>query len=286
VKEERDMAKRRPDERDPLVIERADELLFPTTRRGFVRTLLAGGTVMLLPSVFTACSSDDDNNPLGPGNIPGPVTGISFDLRSDVGIFRLLHLNEQLEAAFYTAVVSSGTFSSFGADERELFTDLRNTEVVHREFVRTALGSQALPDIRGSIDLNVLNGILSSRTNIITASRLFENLGVATLNGAGKYLQDARNLLVAGKFASVEARHAAALRDVLPPAGVSPTTAFAGDDIVDANGRDVKVEAGVTLSKIAATGLVKAGTLAGTPITAAPTATQGVATTDFFPANP
>jgi len=280
------MSQRDPDRGEPMVVASAGELMFPATRRNFLRTLMAGGSVMLLPSVFTACSDDDDDNPLGPGNIPAPVTGVSFDLRSDVGIFRLLHLNEQLEAAFYTAVVSSGTFSSFSADERELFIDLRNTEVIHREFVRTALGSQALPDVRGSINLNVLNNILSSRVNIITASRLFEHVGVAALNGAGKYLQDARNLLVAGKFASVEARHAAALRDILPPAGVNANTAFAGDDIIDATGRDVKLEAGAVLDRVAATGIVMPGTLATPPITAAPTAAQGVPTADFFPANP
>ena len=273
-------------EGEPLVVGSAGELMFPSTRRSFVRTLLAGGSVMLLPSVFTACSDDDDDSILGPGDIPDPVTGVSFDLRSDVGIFRLLHLNEQLEAAFYTAVVASSTFGSFSADEKELFVDLRNTEVIHREFVRTALGSAALPDVRGSIDLNVLNTILSSRTSIITTARAFENTGVAALNGAGKYLTDARNLLVAGKFASVEARHAAALEDVLPPAGVNANTAFAGDHLVDPTGRDVKLEAGAVLAKVASTGLLKAGTLANPPITAAPTAAQGVPTADFFPANP
>ena len=280
------MAHRKPDEGEPMVIARAGELMLPSTRRGFVRTLLAGGTVMLLPSVFTACSDNGDDNPLGPGGIPDPVTGISFDLTSDVGIFRLLHLNEQLEAAFYTAVVSSNTFDGMSGEERELLTDIRNTEIIHREFVRTALGSQALPDIRGSIDLSVLEAILSSRTSILNTARTFENTGVAALNGAGKYLTDARNLLVAGKFASVEARHAAALEDVLPPPGVDPNTAFAGDHLVDANGRDVKLEAGVVLQKIAATGLLKPATLANPPITAAPTANQGVPTPDFFPANP
>ncbi|HEX8242623.1 MAG TPA: ferritin-like domain-containing protein [Longimicrobium sp.] len=280
------MAELRPDRNEPMVIARAGELMFPSTRRGFIRTLLAGGSVMLLPSVFTACSDDGDDNPLGPGPVPDPVTGVSFDLRSDVGIFRLVHLNEQLEAAFYTAVVASGTFDGLASDERELLTDLRNTEIIHREFIRTALGSQALPDIRGSIDRAVLDNLLASRTSILTAARTFENLGVAALNGAGKYLQDARNLLIAGKAVSVEARHAAALRDVLPPAGVSANTAFAGDDIIDATGRDVKVEAGTALTKIASTGLLMAGTLASPPITAAPTAVQGVASADFFPANP
>jgi hypothetical protein len=242
---------------------------------------------MMLPTVFTACDDDDgDGNPFGPGPVPDPVTGVSFDLRSDVGIFRLVHTLEQLEGAFYTAVVASNAFAGFPAAERELFVDLRNVEVIHREFMRTALGSQAVPDIRGSIDQNRLKQILSSRENIVNTARMFEHLGVAGLNGAGKYIQDARNLLLAGKFASVEARHAAALRDIMPPAGQNPNTAFAGDDIIDSNGRDVKLEAGAVLDRVAATGLLRAGTLATPAITAAPTATQGVPSNDFFPANP
>jgi hypothetical protein len=279
------MAKEEPARGEPMVIASAGELMLPSTRRGFVRTLLAGGTVMMLPGVFTACDDDDGGNPLGP-DVPDPVTGVSFDLRSDVGIFRLVHTLEQLEGAFYTAVVASNAFDSMSAAERELFVDLRNVEIIHREFVRTALGSQAVPDIRGSIDTNVLEQVLSSRERIISAARLFENIGVAGLNGAGKYLQDARNLLLAGKFASVEARHAAALRDILPPAGVNANTAFAGDDIIDAQGRDVKLEAGAVLGRVGGTGLLRANTLANPAITAGPTATQGVATADFFPANP
>lgn len=281
------MENREPDGKEPMVIRSGGELMFASTRRSFVRRLLAGGSVMLLPSVFTACSDDDGNdNPFGPGDIPDPVTGVSFDLRSDVGIFRLVHTLEQLEGAFYTAVVASSTFSGFSAEEKELFVDLRNTEVIHREFLRTALGSVAVPDIRGSIDRNVLDTILSSRTSIINTARMFEHIGVAGLNGAGKYLTDARNLLLAGKFASVEARHAAALRDIAPPAGVNANTAFAGDDIIDANGRDVKLEAGSVLAKVAATGILMSGTLATPAITAAPTAQQGVPSADFFPANP
>ncbi|MEW5927057.1 MAG: ferritin-like domain-containing protein [Gemmatimonadota bacterium] len=272
---------------EPMVIAAAGELMRPATRRSFVRNLFAGGTVLMLPTVFVACDGDDDDdggNPLGP--TPDPVTGVSFDLRSDVGIFRLVHTLEQLEGAFYTAVVASSTFSTFSAEERELFTDLRDVEVIHREFLRTALGAQAVPDLRGSINTATLNSILSSKANIINTARMFEHIGVAGLNGAGKYLQDARNLLLAGKFASVEARHAAALRDIAPPAGQNPNTAFAGDDIIDANGRDVKLEAGAVLERVAATNLLRAGTLASPPISSAPTPAQGVPTADFFPANP
>lgn len=265
-----------------MVIASADELMRPTTRRHFVRMLGVGGTIVMLPSVFAACKDDDDD-----GVRPPPAAGLSFDLRSDVGIFRLLHTLEQLEGAFYTAVVASGSFSTFfSPEEREVLTDIRDAEVIHREFLRTALGARAVPDITGSINTATLNSILGSKATILTTARTFEHIGVAGLNGAGKYLQDARNLLFAGKLASVEARHAAALRDLAPPAGQNANTAFAGDDIVDGNGRDVKLEAGAVIARVSATNLLQAGALANPAISNAPTAAQGTATPDFFPANP
>ena len=47
-------------------------------------------------------------------------------------------------------------------------------------------------------------------------------------------LTDVNLLLVAGKIVSVEARHAAAIRDLLNPKSAD----FAGDNAVDANGLD------------------------------------------------
>lgn len=266
-----------------LVIGSADALMQPTTRRSFVRMMGLGGAVVLMPGVFSACAATTGMA----GQAIEASGALVFDLRSDVGIFRLVHVLEQLEAAFYTAVVGNGNFTSFfNAGERELFTDLRNVEIVHREFLRTALGSAAVPDVTGSINTTTLNSILSSRDGIVGAARLFEHLGVAALNGTGKYLQDARNLLLAGKFVSVEARHAAALRDMAPPMGVNPNTAFAGDDITDANGMDVKIEIGAALDRVAATNIVRDGALSSRNIAYAPTARQGTASANYFPTTP
>lgn len=281
------MAKHTQDSADAVVVADADELMRPTTRRNFVRVMGAGWAVVLLPGVFSACSTTPGMGATGTGAMAMDGGALTFDLRSDIGIFRLVHTLEQLEAAFYTAVVGSASFGTFfNAGERELFTDLRNVEIVHREFVRTALGSQAVPDVTGSINTTTLNAILSSRDGILGAARLFEHLGVSGLNGAGKYLQDARNLLLAGKFVSVEARHAAALRDLAPPSGQNANTAFAGDDIIDMNGMDVKLEAGAALDRVAATNLVRNGAVSSRNISNAPTATQGKASANFFPTTP
>ncbi|HYW06339.1 MAG TPA: ferritin-like domain-containing protein [Longimicrobium sp.] len=264
-----------------------------STRRDFVRLLGLSGTLAVLP--LAACDDFGDPKPIdlgptgpgGPGTPTPGVTNLSFDLRTDVGILRLVHANEQLEGAFYSAVVASGSFSTFfNADERELFTDLRNVEIIHREVVRTALGSQALPDLSTSVNTATLNTILSSRASIVAMARALEHNGVAALNGAGKYLQDGRNLLFAGKLASVEARHAAALRDIAPPAGQGANVAFAGDDIVNASGLDVKLEASDVIANVIATNLLLPGTLAAQPISNPPTAAQGTPTPNFFPALP
>ncbi|MDB4878774.1 MAG: hypothetical protein JWL60_220 [Gemmatimonadetes bacterium] len=267
---------------EPVVVRSAGELAMPTTRRNFLRALSAGASIVLLPSVFGACNDDDDL--VGPGGLP--FGALVFDLRTDVGIFRLTHMQEIIESTFYSAVLTHNAFTTFfTADEREVFTDIRNAEMVHRRFLDEALGEQRVPDFSGQLNQTVLAQWLVSRDSIVTTARMLEHTGLATLNGAGKYIKDARNLLASGKFASVEARHAAALRDFAPPAGANAGTAFAGDDVVDSSGRDVKIEATVTLARIQQTNII-AQDLNDSIGLVPPDASQGSPTPDFFPANP
>jgi hypothetical protein len=144
-------------------------------------------------------------------------SSVVLDLTTDIGIFNFAYALEQLEAAFYTSVVTNAAFSSTftSADERELLTDIRRDEVAHREFLRAALGSAAIPGLTpnfGSINF-------ANRQSVLVTARTFEDLGVAAYNGAGRFIRNATNLLMAGKIVSVEARHAAAIRDVLDTSG-------------------------------------------------------------------
>jgi hypothetical protein len=274
------MAELNRDRDEPLTIASAGDLLRPATRRNFVRMMGLGGSIVLLPSVFAACDDDDPT-----GVTPGTGDALAFDLRSDIGIFRFAHTLEQLEALFYTAVVAASNFGTlFNAEEQEVLTDIRNHEIVHREFFRTALGTQAVPDLSSAIRSSTLATALASRASILATARLFEDLGVAAYNGAGKYLQNANNLLVAGKIVSVEARHAAIIRDLLPPAGTDANKAFAGDDVVNAQGLDVKLEAGAVITRVAGSQILNADV--SVSISNPPSAAQGAATADFFPANP
>lgn len=252
-------------EKDTLVVESAEQLWRPNSRRDFLRLLGVGGTVVLLPGVFAACTSDDPTGPPG-GN------GATLNLADDTGILNYAYALEQLEAGFYSAVVASSTFSSLNSEIQEVMVDLRNHEVIHREFLKNVLGSAAI----GSLALNgaTVASSTSSRDNILRTSEQLEDLGVAAYNGAGKYLTSAANLLVAGKIVSVEARHAAAIRDIRQSLGASGSARFAGDDVVNAQGLDVKAEPSAVLGRVGATNFVTTTIAIGSSPSGTPTADQ------------
>ena len=223
-----------------LVIRSSDQLLQSTTRRRFLGMLAMGGSVLMLPSVFIACDSD---------SITDPFTDPSryrLDLSNDTGILNYAFALEQLEAAFYTAALDSAGFAALSTAEQEVFQDLRKHEMIHREFFRQVLGTAAIPDI--GFNTTTVASRTANRDVLLKTSQLLEDTGVSAYNGAGKYLTSPANLLVAGKIVSVEARHAAAIRDIRDG---SNGRLFAGDDVVDANGLDVKAEPSTVLTAVA-----------------------------------
>nr|WP_242927099.1 ferritin-like domain-containing protein [Pontibacter vulgaris] len=187
----------------------------------------AGATAAVTTLLLTTgCDDDDDDTMIDP---------MAVDLGSgDVGILNYAYALEQLEAAFYTQVVAT-KFSGMTAAETQLFTDIRDHEIAHREFFKAALGQKAIPALEP--DFSKIN--FADRTSVLTTAKTFEDLGVSAYNGAGQLFTDTGvgldYLVLAGKIVSVEARHAAAIRDLINPKSKD----FSGDDVVDANGLDV-----------------------------------------------
>ena len=125
-------------------------------------------------------------------------------------------------------------YSGMTEEETSWLTDIRDHEVEHRDFLKKALADGAIPDLE--VDFSAVD--FGSRESVLTTAKTFEDLGVAAYNGAGKLIENPDYLLAAGKIVSVEARHAAAIRDLLNMDSV----AFAGDDVVDKNGLDGALE--------------------------------------------
>lgn len=154
-----------------------------------------------------------------------------IDLGSgDVGILNYAFALEQLESAFYTQVITH-PYSGMTGEEHSILNDIRKHENIHAKFLAQALGKAGIPFL--SVDFSAVD--FTSRTSVLNASRDFEDTGVSAYNGAGHLLQSDDYLVVAGKIVSVEARHAAAIRDLLQP----KSAYFAGNDVVNTQGLDV-----------------------------------------------
>jgi hypothetical protein len=227
-----------------LILGSSDLLLRTTTRRRFLALLGMAGTVVLLPSMFTACSDAD--------SITDPdAPQFRLDLSDDTGILNAAYVLEQVEAAFYTAAVSSAAFGGMPVAEQQALTAIQAHEVSHRDLLGQMLGTGAVPAL--AFDAGALAASMSDRATLLRTAQRLEDTGVAAYNGAGKYLVQGANLLVFGRIVSVEGRHAATIRDIRDGTN---GVAFAGDDVVGAQGLDVKLEPDVAVGAIAAVGIV------------------------------
>jgi hypothetical protein len=148
----------------------------------------------------------------------------------EFGVLNFAYALEQLEAAFYTQVLTT-PYRGMSEYELQVLTGIRDHEVAHRETFRLALNIFAIPDLTP----NFSRVNFASRVSVLGTARAFEDLGVSAYNGGGVYLSNPLFLALAGSIVSVEARHAALIRDMLHP----HSTYFAGDDTVDRAGLDV-----------------------------------------------
>ena len=186
------------------------------SRRDFLRIAGLGGAAVALAACgdaggAAAIAGVDSSTPQA-SHLPAGT--YELDFATDIGVLNYAYALEQLEAAFYTAVVANDAFAStFSANEQIILTDLRDHEIAHREFLKAALGEAALPGL--TPEFSGIN--FTNRMTVLETARTFEDLGVGAYNGAGKFLRNADFLVVAGKIVSVEARHAAAIRSVLEP---------------------------------------------------------------------
>lgn len=173
------------------------------SRRKFLNYAGASTGLVLL----AACSKTDSSGGVDLGS-------------GDIGILNYAYALEQLEAAFYIQAVAT-PYVNITADEKIFLTDIRDHEIAHREFLKNALGGSAI----SSLEVDFTKIDFTSRTSVLGTAMAFEDLGVSAYDGAGYLFKDANYLLLAGKIVSVEARHAALIREL-----VSPNT-FLGDQV-------------------------------------------------------
>jgi hypothetical protein len=193
---------------------RVDQPLYtPIKRRSFF--MYAGATAGATALVLAGCSKSESS--------PGMVNVGS----GDAGVLNYAYALEQLEAAFYTQVRMGSyyTGSTITAAEKAIFDDLYYHEVIHRDFFKAAIaGAGATPIMALTPNFSSID--FTSRSSVLATAKAFEDLGVAAYNGAGQYITSPTYLYIAGKIVSVEARHAAIIRDL------NTEGTFVGNDVI------------------------------------------------------
>lgn len=197
-------------------------------RRTFLRYAGAGAAITAL--TITGCK--EDVLPL-----PDPDNeGVYFG-SGDIAILNYAYALEQLEAAFYTKVAES-PYSGISTLESQYLTEIRDHEIAHREFFKAAIGDNRIKELE--LDFSSIN--FGSRDSVLATAKAFEDLGVSAYNGAGRLIKDVAYLALAGKIVSVEARHAALVRDLIS------NGSFADESVIDNNGLDTSRSPGQVLS--------------------------------------
>lgn len=186
------------------------------SRRRFLTSAAGIASLAGIASIgMIGCDKDDDDSGVDLGS-------------GDTGILNYAYALEQLEAAFYTQVIAN-PYSGMTATEKALLTDIRDHEIAHREFFKTALSTKAIV----ALEVNFASINFTSRDSVLATAKAFEDLGVAAYNGAGKLITTPDYLVLAGKIVSVEARHAAYIRDIIS------NGSFADSTVIDMDGLEM-----------------------------------------------
>lgn len=183
-------------------------------RRSFLK--YAGATAGTAALVLAGCKGSDD-----PDVTPTTLVEVGV---ADNGVLNYAYALEQLEVAFYLRVRTGAYYTTIAsAAEKQILDDLAKHEKTHVDFLKTIIPSAALIK---TLEIDFSSIDFDTRQTVLTTAMMFEDLGVAAYNGAARYLTNPLTVLTLGKIVSVEARHAALIRDLLT------YNSFAGSDVV------------------------------------------------------
>ena len=207
----------------------AQPLYTPIKRRSFF--MYAGATAGASALVLAGCKKDDEEpvKNLPAGNTLTADGSISLG-SGDVGVLNYAYALEQLEADFYARALAANVLTGVTL---AYFTEVAKHEAIHRDFFKAAITGAASTQVLRGLTPKYPTDTFATQASILATAKTFEDLGVAAYNGAGKLLVTPAYLVIAGQIVSVEARHAAYIRELITPGS------FAADDQVDpASGLD------------------------------------------------
>ena len=146
---------------------------------------------------------------LGSGAIFGALPALASSKASsgDIAILNYALTLEYLEAAFYTEAVAMGKLSG---ETKTFAAVVKKDEVAHVQFLQSALGAKAVKKPKFNFKGTTANQAMFEKT-----AMALEDTGVAAYAGQGPRIADKKVLAAALSVHSVEARHAAWIRDII-----------------------------------------------------------------------
>jgi rubrerythrin len=207
----------------------------PSSRKRFLKAVGGGGAAAALGVLIAACGSSKSGGSATGGaattSAAAPSGGSSADTKNDIDIVNYALTLEFLEAQFYADVIASGVVKDpkVGA----LAKKFGETEQQHVDALTAAvkqLGGMPVAKPGASFQ-SVIDGGLKK---ILVTAATVENLGAAAYLGQAGNIKNKEILAAALSIHSVEARHAAALNELIgagfkgssPLSGSIPDGAF------------------------------------------------------------
>ncbi len=147
----------------------------------------------------------------------------------DTALLNYLFMVESVLAAFYSRSNTVGPqYYGLTKSELELLADLRDHQLAHKQLLAKLLDTKFM----GEIVTDLASVTFADRTDTLKHAIALEDLAVGAYNGAAKRFTDPNNVLLIAKMATVQARHAAYVRDILA------ANTFSDSTVVDVNGLD------------------------------------------------
>jgi rubrerythrin len=199
----------------------------PSSRKKFLKMAGGAGAAGALSLLLAACGKDDKKTGSAAGGAAAADTQASTAKPGgDVEIVNYALTLEYLEADFYRQVIDSGVITN--AKVVSLAKRFGETEQAHVDALTQAVKSLGgtpanKPETRFQ---PVIDG---GPTKILQTAAAVENLGAAAYLGQAGRIKDKKILAAALSIHSVEARHAAALNELIGRGfkGSLPDGAFA-----------------------------------------------------------
>jgi Ferritin-like domain len=187
----------------------------PASRKKFLKMVGAGGAGAL--ALLVAACGDDEQE--GSGTTSGGSGSSSSDMggqgaaakqfgSGDAGIIKYALTLEYLEADFYKQAAESEQLKGDALELGKVFGEHEAEHVDALEATAKKLGIDLPPKPTGKFPLDSQDAILDLAATV-------ENLGAAAYLGQANRIKDKEVLAAALSIHSVEARHAAALNQVL-----------------------------------------------------------------------